>query len=39
MVGWQESDTYLGIVMIFSRHTGFVRCELAASSGETTPKR
>ena len=32
MVGWREADTYLGVVMVYSRATGLVGCELAASA-------
>ena len=32
MVGWREADTYLGVVMVYSRATGLVACELAVSS-------
>jgi hypothetical protein len=32
MVGWREADTYLGVVMVYSRATGLVGCELAVSA-------
>ena len=32
MVGGKEADTFLGIVMVYSRESGLVSCELAASA-------